>query len=318
MASYSAVQKDDKQVKPLQAAGLAVELAWKASSKVGFGMVQASTCETISLSGNVKHKQGNRWVEASDPLSLQLRPQDSALAFDAFNAQSSLVAAFSLNVWAVDRAIPGKIEDKQASHDLVAAFIGEEKPVHGMVTVEIKLMSAAGYPWELEKRKREMVSRFAELKKKPSQSAYQALLLLTCKVQNLGGGHWGSPIAEAYLWDGLEWQTLKGKPGSNLLLMAKQRREVTKVLNSLEWFRRRQGPPVAKVAQFLQKMEKDCHNVGQRVKIYNKALRADGVSLKITKVRWSGGSAPWCGTRRVFRKLFKHVQQAQGNFSAGS
>ncbi len=66
---------------------------------------------------------------------------------------------------------------------------------------------------------------------------------------------------------------------------------------------------MAKVSQFMQKMGLDCHNVGQRVKLWNQALRADGARLKITKVRWSSGSDPWCGTRRVLRTLLKHMQQ---------
>jgi hypothetical protein len=136
------------------------------------------------------------------------------------------------------------------------------------------------------------------------------MLLLTCQVSSAGRGQWGAPTAEAYLWDGQEWQILKGKPGASLL-KARQKRATSKVFNSLDWFRRPKGPAVAKVSQFLQKVGLDCHNVGQRVAIWNRMLKRDGLRFKIAKVRWAAGSDPWCGTKQVFAKVIKHLKLKQ-------
>ena len=61
----------------------------------------------------------------------------------------------------------------------------------------------------------------------------------------------------------------------------------------------------------MQKMGLGGHNAGQRVAIWNRMLRQDGLRLKIAKVRWAAGSDPWCGAKQVFTRVIKHLKLKQ-------
>ena len=115
---------------------------------------------------------------------------------------------------------------------------------------------------------------------------------------------WRAEGAAAVLWDGAEWTTLKRTPRPAFFASLRRKRKAAAVLDSLHWFQRSRGAPVAKVAEFLRKLNLDNHNVGERVALWNRVLRP---RVKIQKVKWSAGDAPWCGTRLAFRRIWNHL-----------
>lgn len=303
MASYADFRKDGRALTALRAVGLAVEVAFKESSKLGFGMVGEQHVETIVLSGDVQQRSGDTFKQAVRPVPVRLSAEDVALVMSVYHAELKMIEDLGLNVWAVDKKIPSL----EASHDLVASFIQKDRPIAGLVSVELKTLKLETGPRVFKKHKDECENRFAQLQGLKSQAAFQALVLLVCRVGR-AGGHWGDPIPEAFLFDGTTWSTLQGRPRPQFFRQLRSKKRVASVLNSLEWYRGAGGAPVAKVAQFLKKMKMDTHNVGQRVAIWNRMLKEDGVGLRIQKVRWSSGDPPWCGTRSLFKKILRHCQ----------
>ena len=187
---------------------------------------------------------------------------------------------------------------------MVTCFTQQDKPVAGLVSVELKTMRMEAGPSVLKKKQAECKKRFSDMQELRSQSAFHAMVLLVCRVGR-ARGQWGQPCAEAYLWDGTEWKVLKRRPRPLFFAQLRRKRRVAAILRSLQWFPRQRGAPVAKVADFLKKLKMGTHNVGVKVAIWNRELKA---GLKIQKVKWSAGDAPWCGTRLVFRRVLSHCQ----------
>ena len=178
MAAYSGYQKNCKNLTALQAVGFGVEQGFKESVKVGFGMVEQRHVSTFLLSGDVRVKIGGTFVQTTTPQSITLRAEDAVLAFSIYKEELTVLEELGLNVWALDKKIPSL----DGSHDLVACFIQPDRPVNGLVSIELKTMRLDAGPAVLRKKQTAVQQRFAQMQELRSQAAYHAIVLLVCKV----------------------------------------------------------------------------------------------------------------------------------------
>ena len=299
MAAYSGYQKNGKHLSALQAVGFGVEQGFKESVKVGFGMVEQRHVSTFLLSGDVRVKIGGTFVQTTTPQSITLRAEDAVLAFSVYKEELTVLEELGLNVWAVDKKIPSL----DGSHDLVACFIQPDRPVNGLVSIELKTMRLDAGPAVLRKKQTAVQQRFAQMQELRSQAAYHAIVLLVCKVGKVAS-NWGQPCADAYLWDGTAWATLTRRPRPSVFAKLRRKKRSDAILRSFKWYPMDDGPRVATVAEFLRKLNMDDHNVGQRVKLWNRELSA---GLQIHQVKWAAGEAPWCGTRLAFARILRQI-----------
>ena len=291
---------------PLRAVGLSVERGWKASRDKGLGAVTEGDVNQVTVAGKLRLQAGERWTAATS-CTLQLRPQDAALASTLLRKQRALLADLGLNAWSVDK---GGAANKR-SLDLLADFSTSKNfGVQGRLWVELKVLAAATFEAEFAKCKETLEELFAKEEKK-DKSLGGVLLLAAC-VGTGGRTAWTAPTLVASLKkrSSPKWQLLAGAARRAARGQCKSTKPPLATLwSKMEWFEQQTGPNVGLLKHFLQGVRLPCKNPGQRASTFNSLLRKGRCQGRVISGRLKNkcGKRPWVATKQTFRKLYTFV-----------
>ena len=292
---------------PLRAVGLAVEQGWKANRDKGLGVLQAADVSQVSVGGKLLLQTGQRWRAAAS-CTLQVRPQDAALATAVVHKQRALLSDLRLNVWSVDKGGGAK----KRSLDLLADFsTAKNFGVNGRLWVELKVLSSSTFESEMAKYRTELEEHFA--KESRSDASLGGVLLLAARVAPGAGAGWSAPTLVALLKKrgAPDWQTLAG--GSTR--KGRGRCQSTKpplgtLWQKVEWFQQQEGvDKVGLLKHFLQALQLPCKNPGQRAKTFNALLKRGCCKGHVFtgKLKNKCGRKPWVATKKTFRDLYTYL-----------
>ena len=182
------------------------------------------------------------------------------------------------------------------------------KQVPGLLWVELKCFAADSFDRSLAIEQSNLQNLFMKAQQRDGMSG---VMLLAAKVECTGRESWGSPALFAKLFDGSSWVDVS--PGGSRTTQGRSSPESKKPLGvvwaQLEWFHNPAGgAKVAKFAQFMEAAGIHCPSPGKKVRVLNKLLEKDGLLEKIRRVDvGQPGSAPYAGTKNVFRAAYKHL-----------
>ena len=282
-----------------------MERGWKLARDKGLGAVSGEDLRRVRVTGQLRLCTEDRW-RAAAACTLQVRPEDAALATTLLRKQRALLSDLGINVWIVDRRTSGS----STTYDLLADFgTSRNFGVQGRLWVELKVFSQASFDKEVGDFKEELAQGLPTQRRR--DSSLEGVLLLAAKVEQRGGG-WGAPALLATLLtrSSSEWQTLAGgsrRAGRGRCQSAKP--SLATVFNKMEWPETAQGRTVGLLRHFLEEFSLPVNNAGQRADTYNALLREARYSGKFyeTKLRNKAGRKPWVASKETFRAVYKFL-----------
>ena len=295
-------QGDFRTFHPLRVVGLSVERGWKASRDKGLGAVTAEDVSQVSVTGKLRLQTGQRW-RAATSCTLQVRPQDAALATSVLRKQRALCADLQLNAWSVDK---GGAANRR-SLDLLADFCTSKNfGVEGRLWVELKVLAESTFETEFASCQEELEERLAKEEKK--DATLGGVLLLAARVAPRGGG-WSAPTLVAPLKKRAspKWLVLAGvKKRAARGQCQSTKPPLATLWSKMEWFEQQAGPKVGLLKHFLQGLRLPCKNPGQRASTFNSLLGRRGCQGRVFsgKLKNKCGRKPWVGTKKTLTKLY--------------
>ena len=286
---------------PLRAMGLALELAFQLGCSCGFMSVQAGDLQQVSVTGKelyVRSSAGQPWTRCPQVL-LEVVPGHAEYVVQTYIKLLAKLHSLGLNIFRADVKIPGQ----HGSHDLTAAFMLRQCLAAGMISVELKMRSFhRGWAKVLGKLKEACEERLKMLSGLKSQSTFQGILLVVVWCSKAGGAWTASDLAvELLTKEG--WKKMQAPVTP---VRSPVRKPLSKVFNEMTWHRLPMHRClVGKVAHFLKALGKTTHDVASSAKMWNKNLPRQ--VLKIKKVKFSRGDAPWVGSKVAFRRIYKYL-----------
>ena len=121
-----------------------------------------------------------------------MQPSEATLAFELFREQRLLLGKLGLNLWHVDRNMPGKL----GAHDLLADFNDPSgHGIAGVVSPELKVFSECKYNGQLKHTKDRCEATLATF---GTRCAVDAMLVIVAKVSKQSS-MWRCVSVEAFL-----------------------------------------------------------------------------------------------------------------------
>ena len=294
MLSYREVKKDGKCFTSMRAVGLAIEQAHKIGKSRAWNAVTEHDLSSVRLSGDLQVKDSSGWYSEDGSVRVKVEPADAAYALDIFKCQCRFFTQHGFNAWSVDANLDST---SQGAHDLVGCWPVDSHWV-GKCSVELKVSTQVNS--QLDGWQKKAVRRFNGL-----PGTFGSMLLLVCEAKTLQDGSWARPLLCAWLYHNGSWQVVRSKPVDN----SSAAWQISSVLDKLTWHNQpRSRVKVALANHFMKAIGLTAHCLSERVKTWNKALRADS-KIQLSRVRFLPGKPAWVGTKAAFAHILKYVRQ---------
>lgn len=314
VTSYTHLRRQDEKgrflaFQPLRAVGLAVEQGHKLAKRSGLGALTTGDVSQVKVSGTLQLLESGRWGEArKSKCDLQLRDSDAELAKAVVVKQRDLLADLKLNIYSVDV----KRKAAAGSFDLLGDFSSAKNwGVTGLVWVELKVWSAAGFDEQLRKLKGDLVTALAAECAKNQHLG--GVLLLAAKVEQQGSSwHLESQLGILLVKGSTtieDFVVVAG--GARRVGRGKKTKKpaLTKIWPKVEWVSSSAGRKVGLVNHFLGELglKAAALHPGEKAVTLNKWLLANGHSGKVFQDRCAGtraGKEPWVASKETLTALY--------------
>lgn len=283
--------------------GFALEAAFKCAFPRGFSEVEPSHLRSIRLSGDIQVNNGRGFQKPTGPVYMKVAEAEQHFAHYLFQHSCTLLLSLGLNIF-----IPDRLGGSAWSHDLVCSFLNPAaKLVRGLLSVELKVVTSHFWEARLKDTRQVCEARLKSLKQKFGDK-FGGIAILACKVMKSGKDVWDAIKTEVHLWDGHKWSVLKSVVPGYLEPAGCEHTgyRVKEILDALSWHKQQQGPPVARVTDFLREAGLSDTNAAQRVQAWNAHLWQEEKPL-LVKIPLAPGKPPWCGTRITFMKVYQFI-----------
>jgi hypothetical protein len=305
---------------PWRAIGLAVEKGLAFSKSHGLGKLVGkegrAALKTVELSGESLQVEVDGRRRKVNTCSLQLRPADSSFAVAAVMQQRGIFRDLSINLWDVDKRIPGGL----GSYDALADFstMTRNFGVEGILWVEIKVLLSKDFEDKLEDHRGQLKAKLVEVQTQDPR--VDAVLLVATKLKP-DGASWQDPETVAQLLlsgKGKEWQTVAGNSPVKIPRgKAKQKPSLQHIWDTtqhetLKLRGDRQKRKYWYLGDFLPKLGLPGKSLKKRSVAFNQTLAQKGFKEKdmVSQVQVPGkaGSLPWLASTSAIRGLYEALK----------